>query len=266
VEEAFLSAGLNVFGKELCDHIEEQCKEPVIVGDVVDRAGKSRIRANKYGKFKLWEKPNKAESYFMTIDSAGGKRKNIEKDLKAREPDKTVIDVWNHRTGVQVAQWQGDIEYDLIANLAILIGKMFFRATACVELMNHGYTVVADLKREKYPMYENKPEEPGWLTTGKTKHLMIDSLYQMSRDGDLQIRCKETVSEMRTFEESNGHLEAATGCKDDRVMSAAMASQMMLLLPIRHETRDSRQTYGFTNIADRYKPEDEGYKEFYARV
>ena len=267
VEEAFLSKGSNIFGQELCDQIEIHCEKPLVTGDVVDRMGVSRIRANKYGKFKLWDKPDKRETYFLTIDSAGGKRKNIDKSDKGKDPDKTVIDVWNHRTGVQSAQWQGDIEYDLIADLAVLIGRMFFNATACVELQNHGYTVVAQLKAAKYRMYEHRPQEPGWLTTAKTKPVMVDTLYQMSRDAGIQIRCTETVSEMRTFVEENGHMEAATGCKDDRVMSAAMASQMMTLLPKKFRVKrgDDKPFTGFKNFEHRIKKPNEGnYQEYYA--
>ena len=270
VEEAFLADGGNYFGQELCDQVEEHCEPPLVTGNVVDLMGKSRIRANKYGKFKLWEKPDKRETYFLTIDSAGGKKKNIDKSKKGRDPDKTVIDVWNHRTGVQAAQWQGDIDYDLIADLVVLIGRMFFTATACVELFNHGYTVVAQLKAAQYPMYEHKPGEPGWPTTGSGKFrktVMCDTFYQMARDAVLQVRCKETVSEMRTFMEESGHLEAATGCKDDRVITAAMASQMMTLLPKKFRVKrgDDKPFTGFKNFEHRIKKPVEGdYQEYYA--
>jgi len=270
VIEAFLTSGSPVFPQVLCDQVEENCESPIIVGDVVDRMGKTRIRANVYGKFKVWEHYDKREIYFITIDSAGGKRKNIEKGAKTKDPDKTVIDAWNHRTGVQAAQWQGDIEYDLIADLAMLIGRMYGNAKACVELMNHGYTVVASMKAAEYPQYEHRPGEYGWTTVGSgalRKEIMIDTLYQMARDGQLQIRCKESVSEMRTFEEDNGHMEAATGCKDDRVMSAAMASMMMTMLPKTFDVKrgDEKPFKGFKNWERRIKPEKEvSYEEFYA--
>ncbi len=265
VEEAFLSEGTNVFGYELCDQVEAQCEAPLVVGDIVERVGKTRIRANIHGKFKLWVKPDKDELYFLTVDSAGGKKKNIEKDSKDRKPDYTCIDVWNHRSGVHCAQWHGHIEYDLIADMVILIGNMFFKCRACVELQNHGFTVVAMLKQANYPMYENKPGEFGWLTNVKTKPVMIDTLYQMVRDAGIQIRCKETVSEMRTYIEENGHYEAATGCKDDRVMSAAMASQMMTLLPKAVRVKDGEKPFtGFSNWQNKTKPKREGeYREVY---
>jgi hypothetical protein len=68
----------------------------------------------------------------------------------------------------------------------------------------------------------------------------------------LQIRCKETVDEMRTFIEKNGKYQASSGSHDDRVITAAMASQMMTLLPRKFATQGKR-IFGFDNIAGRYK-------------
>lgn len=238
VEEAFLSQGTNVFPKSLCDDVEKLCQEPILMGDVVERMGKSKIKPNPHGHFSLWEKPNKDEVYFMTVDSAGGITDAETQDKV--EPDPSCIDIYCHRTGKQVAQWHGHIDYDLIADLVELIGNMFFRAKACVELMNHGYTVVADLKRKHYPMYELKQGDPGWLTTKKTKPQMADGLYCMTRDGDIRIMCKETVSEMRTFVEKDGHFNAASGCHDERVDCGGMASQMMRLLPITYSDKRKR--------------------------
>ena len=266
VEEAFLSTGTNVYPKELCDNIEENCQEPLVVGDLMRAAGKTRIRRNRHGKFRLWEKPDPKGQYFMCIDSGGGKNERQKKEKK--DPDPTCVDVWNHRTGKQAGQWHGHIEYDMIGDVAEMIGDMFGRriCPACVELMNHGYTVVADLKRKKYPMYERLPGEPGWSTNVKTKPLMVDDLYRMARDGNIHIRCRETVSEMRTFIEENGKYGSASGCHDERVDTAGMASQMFQVLPSRLAEAETKEFFGFRNIADRYKPEDEGYREYYARV
>ena len=107
VPEAFLSKGSNVFDKELCDDLEAQCKPPIVIGDVVRRVGRARIKRNVNGSFSLWKKPDPDEYYFMTVDCAGGKKKQTaaERNKKEKEPDRTNIDVWNHRTGEQAAQW-----------------------------------------------------------------------------------------------------------------------------------------------------------------
>jgi hypothetical protein len=254
VEEAFLSAGTNVFPKILCDDLDKLTKDPIVIGDVIERMGKPKIKPNPHGHFSLWEKPIPDETYFMTIDSAGGI-----KDLESteREPDPSCIDVYCNRTGHQVAQWHGHIDYDLIADLAELIGNMFNKATACVELMNHGYTVVSDLKKKHYPMYKAQGDNPGWLTTKKTKPQMADGLYCMTRDGDIKIMCKETVSEMRTFVEESGKYNAVSGCHDERVDCGGMASQMMRLLP-RKVKQTRRQEIGIQNWLNKDRQEDIG--------
>uniref|UniRef100_A0A6H1ZGV5 Putative terminase n=1 Tax=viral metagenome TaxID=1070528 RepID=A0A6H1ZGV5_9ZZZZ len=267
VEEAFLSTGTNVYPKELCDNLEENCQGPLAVGDLMKSAGQTRIKRNKHGKFRIWEKPDPKGQYFMCIDSGGGKNERQKKEKK--DPDPSCVDVWNHRTGHQAAQWHGHIEYDMIADIAEMIGDMFGRKNcpACVEMMNHGFTVIADLKRKKYPMYERLPDEPGWSTNAKTKPLMVDDLYRMARDGQIYIKSKQTVSEMRTFIEENGRYNAASGCHDERVDTAGMASQMFQLMPLRiADSETSKDFYGFNNITARYKTERDGYKEYYARV
>jgi len=262
VEEAFLSRGSNVYSKELCDDLQKLTEKPIIVGEIVDRAGISKIKPSLYGKYRLWEKPDKRETYFITVDSGGGIKPHHEADNI--EPDPSCIDVWNHRTGKQAAQWHGHIDYGMIANIVWLIGRMFFQAPACVELMNHGYTVVKDLSEMNYPLYEHRVGESGWMTTKRTKPQMVDDLGEMTRNGDIQIRSAETVSEMRTFVEKNGSYSAESGCKDDRVDAAAMGSQMLRLMPKRFVAlRDKSQVFtGFANFKDREKKGyDGGYQE-----
>jgi len=70
----------------------------------------------------------------------------------------------------------------------------------------------------------------------------------------------------RRFVEENGKFNAASGCHDDRVMSAAMASQMLVLLPKRFKklSEESSDFEGFSNIHDRYQPEKaDTYYEIY---
>jgi len=256
VEEAFLSSGTNVFPAPLCDMIEKMCKEPALVGDIVERLGKTKIKPNPYGKFSLWERPKEGEQYFMCIDAGGGIKKSQKEEQ--REPDPTCIDIYNHDNGHQCAQWHGHIDYDMIADLAELIGNMYYRCKACVELNNHGYTVVADLKRKKYPLFCAKNDEPGWLTTAKTKPRMVDDLYQMVRDGDITLRSRETVSEMRTFVEENGVFEGSEGCHDDRVDCGGMASQMMRLIPKQATGKSKRPKDGIMNWHYKDRQEDTG--------
>lgn len=248
VEEAFLATGSNTYGQLLCNSIEKQCATPLIVGNVVAQLGKTKIREDKYGAFSLWEQPVEGAQYFITADIAGG-IEAFDNNKKKPRPDYTVIDVWNRASGVQCAQWHGHMDYDLVHDLIMLIGHLYNRATACVERNNHGHTVVAFLSRARWPQYEETPGKPGFLTTKFTKPNMIDGLYEAVRDSKLLIRAKETVSEMRTFIEISGKYGAAQGCNDDRVISAAMASQMMIMLPNR-TLKTNRYDYMKTELGN----------------
>ena len=149
----------------------------------------------------------------------------------------------------------------MIADVVEMVGGLFNKCRACVEIMNHGYTVVADLKRAVYPMYEHKPGEHGWITNKRTKPLMVDDLYRMCRDGSMVIKNKGTVSEMRTFKEENGKYNAETGCHDERVDTAGMASQMFQLMP---SAMVDDKPFEFTNFKHRTENKYEGYVEVYA--
>ena len=255
VEEAFLSKGSNVFDKELCDEIEAQCTEPLLIGNIERVLGKIQLGRNRHGNFSMWEKPAPGESYYLTVDTAGGKKKKARaKGTTDEEPDRTNIDVWNHRTGNQAAQWNGHIHYGNIGHLVGMIGEYYDMATACVELMNHGYTVVEDLRRLEYLQYHQENGDAGWFQTGKKKATMVDKSYKMVRDGDLKVNCKETVSEMRTFiEDPPGTFEAASGNKDDRVTTLGLGAEMVHVLPKkyldRQNTRRKQTATGFSNWA-----------------
>jgi hypothetical protein len=257
VDESFLSSGSNVYSKELCDLLEAACKPPILVGDLVERLSEIKIRPNPHGKFQLWHKPQKDGLYFLTVDSAGGIKPSHE--LTNKEPDPSCIDVYDRDTGIQMAQWHGHIDYGEIHRIVEMVGTLFNRALAVVELNNHGYTVVKDLDRIRYPLYEAKEGEPGWITSRITKVRMVDSLRESAKDGALQIRCKETVAEMRTFiENKSGSFGAASGCHDERVDTAGIAAEVIGTLPHREEKKES---VGFHSWANRNKTQYETHRE-----
>lgn len=270
VEEAFITQGSNLYTKSLCDDLAGLAKEPLLIGELVDRAGESRVRRHEHGKFRLWVKPVKHETYFITVDTGGGLKASQQREN--REPDPTCIDVWRRSDGAQCAQWNGHIDYGMIAGLVYLVGRMYGSISktavmlprACVEAANHGWTVIKDLREMNYPLFEGKPGEPGWMTTSASKPKMVDDLGEMARNGDLKLNCRETIAEMRTYIEENGRFNAASGCHDDRVMSAAMASQMMRLLP--SAISSNQENVGFSNLDARMQGDRKsgGYFEVYA--
>lgn len=266
VLEAFLSKGSSVYSSELCDTAEAWCREPLLIGNLVDRNGKIKINPSIHGYFRIWENPqsidHKSDVYIITCDAGGGIRQESVREAEKRDPDPTCIDVWNRSRNRQAAQWRGHVDYDQIDEVVEMVGNLFIRKDglpmACIEQNNHGWAVVKGLKEKSYPMYEHRTGDPGFRTDKITKPLMVDNLRKDVRNGKLLLMCKETVSEMRTFKEMSGKYGAESGCHDDRVMSAAMASMMFRALPLSEEKAGRDE--GIINFTMRDRSV-EGYQE-----
>jgi len=113
-------------------------------------------------------------------------------------------------------------------------------ALAAVE-RNHdsGQTVIRVLReRYRYPnqfvhrqlnkRYDKPTEEIGWRTTGETRMPMLDELAEAIRSGGWGEPSGEAVRECLTFVRGeDGRPEAQEGCHDDRVISRAIALQMI---------------------------------------
>ena len=233
---AFRTKGSNHYSVDLCNAVENRCLSPVVIGNIMYRMGKTVIEPHGNGHVQIWERYDPRKIYFMTVDTAGGKREVHIKEK--RDPDKTVIDVWDRQTGNQCAQWYGHMDYDMISDVVVAMGELYGRATACIELNNHGYKVVGDLKNVSYPQYYWKPGEAGWAVNKKIKPVMADDLIDGCRNGIITIRCKETVNEMRTYVEVSGKFGGESGTNDDRVTTAQMAVQMMSKLPRKIEMQN----------------------------
>ncbi|ELT92267.1 hypothetical protein CAPTEDRAFT_111675 [Capitella teleta] len=124
------------------------------------------------------------------------------------------------------------------------LGRYYHNALIGVERNNHGLTTLTKLKDLKYPnLYmettvdqrsQKRTKRLGWQTTIKSKPLMIDHLAALLRDGESGICNRDTVAECQTYViEDNGATNAQEGCFDDRVISYAIAQQMVLKLPRR---------------------------------
>ncbi len=268
VLEAFLSTGSNVFSKELCDMIEEQVDEPLIIGDVYRSVGKSRIQRNKDGDFTVWEKAEYGSSFFITVDVAGGL--DPEELKKDREPDKTTIDVYNHRTGNQAAEWNGHIDYEDVHEVVKMIGELYSirignkirLPIAAVELNNQGHAVVALLKEDKYPQYKRENKKEGWETNKRTKPTMVTNFRKCLRDSTVKINSIGKIAEMRTYIEFGKKYGAAPGCNDDRVITGCIATSIIDEIP-RQYSKNSESNVGFKNLK-KQSFEKDTYVEYYA--
>lgn len=244
-EEAFLRSGRPVFDLETLRDIETE--DPV-------RGHLRRVRGTVVfledgGPLRVWEPPVEGDRYSMGVDVAEG----------LEHGDYSSVHVISAKTGLIVAHWHGHVEPDLLgSDIVPMLGQWYNQALAIVESNNHGLTAITALQRVKYhPIYRRRrlasrakqaTEVMGWSTTVVTKPLAIDELagaLRVGRDGvsALDLRCSETLAELRTFVRDAGGKTHGSP-HDDRVMSLAIANQGLKYVHLREYTPKKEPPHG----------------------
>lgn len=162
--------------------------------------------------------PDNGERYVIGGDCAEGK---VDGDFNAAY----VIKV---KTGEQVAAIHGLWTPAVFARKLYELGKLYNWAELGPERNNHGHAVILALQNMNYPnLYLAEDGNYGWLTTGKSKPIMIDQFEEALREGWIKVSDAGLLDECLTFQYNDrGGAEAQKGKHDDRVMAAAIAWQM----------------------------------------
>ncbi|WP_066018236.1 hypothetical protein [Endozoicomonas atrinae] len=236
IQEAFLFSGRPVFDPKHTEAAKVECYSPTQSIELSPNG----INRHKPGLLQIWEHPKPATQYVVGSDVAEGLAPANDQH---KHGDYSTIDVCD-REGYQVAHWHGHVAPDDLGKMLNHLGRYYNNALIGVERNNHGLTTITKLKDLKYPnLYmettvdqrtQKRTKRIGWLTTTKSKPLMIDHLAALLRDGESGICNKDTIAECQTYViEDNGSTNAQEGCFDDRVISYAIAQQMVLKLPRR---------------------------------
>jgi hypothetical protein len=230
--DAFLSSGRSVFDKELMAKALKECYTPkkrMILerGRFVDR---------KDGELRVWEEPKPGNRYVIGADPSEGVGQ-----------DSSSADVLEVRTGRQVAHFNSNsIDPTAFGKFLAVLGRWYNSAIICCESNNHGLTVNVHLRdNERYPQIytqtsiddrggsEKETRRLGFNTNKRSKPYIIDQMSALFRDPDgTGIVCKDTILECQSFAvQSDGSYAAESDCKDDRVMSFALALYMLYQSP-----------------------------------
>ena len=228
--EAFISSGRSVFVSTWLMAARDECYSPTMTADL--QIESQTLIEKEDGCLRVWEAPQSNKRYVIGADVAEGLDKG----------DFSCADVLDEN-GDQVAQWHGKISPDHFGDLLYALGMLYRRAFMGVERNNHGLTTLTILKNKGYPNlymqeelereYDGKQfKKVGWLTTSRSKPLIIDNLASITRDSESGIRCLETIDEMETYVvHANGSTNSRNGYYDDRVMSYAIACEMYRRMP-----------------------------------
>jgi len=153
------------------------------------------MRPDAKGRLKIFTKPNPSLRYAI-----GG---DISEGLEIGDASSAFVIDSDYS---QCAVWYGKSDPDLFGEILCRLGEYYNEAVLAPEVNNHGHATMAAIKRKGYGnlfIREVKEERSdvftkklGWLTTAKTKHLMLDEFVRLYREGSLTIKDVELAKEM----------------------------------------------------------------------
>jgi hypothetical protein len=218
--DAFISSGNSYFNKEKVHLWMQFCRTPV--------------ENHHGGIIKYWKYPVFGERYIAGADCAEG-----------RGEDMSGMALYHLRTMEHVADIHGDLTPDEFADFVVSMCTLYNNAFLCVERNSVGVGVIIDIVKRhnytnllKYRPIQNslklgksaqiefaRNEEYGWPTNQVTRPYMLRDLSSHISTGTITSPDKGFWDECITFVNVRGKLQAADGCKDDRVFKHALAIQ-----------------------------------------
>jgi len=222
-EESFLTSGHPVFNPERVQAMLEEKQEPIARKTLVNRKWEDSPR----GELHCFLPHDPTDTYFVGADVSAGVGK-----------DWSVAQVFDSKRR-QAAVWRSNrVDPDWYGTVLTEIGRFYNDALVCAESNKDGILVNRVLQKdERYPwvfqetIYDKVTDTEtlkyGFLTTEKSKPLVIDKLRANVRTKDIQIYDEQTLLEMRSFiVTESGRMEAEKGQHDDHVMALALADHI----------------------------------------
>jgi len=229
--EAFQATGSHIFDLAQVNLCIEDAPEPEIRYEIQPNGN---AVAREDGRLLVWKEPDPMRAYVLGVDVAEG----------LPHGDWSCIKVIDHHTGDEVASWHGDIHPSELGRTCVGIARRYNGAWIGVERNNHGLTTITKILETDYPVrrvyVEHAVDTPGakprkrygWVTTKKSKPLMVDGLVQMMSESPTDVKDRETFREMLRFERhEDGTYGAQEGFNDDRLIAMSIARELRRRLP-----------------------------------
>ena len=222
-DEAFLTSGRPVFNPEILQ---------TRLGQVPDMLHRLALEGTTWaphrrGELSVYRQHDPGERYYVGADVGMG----------LRNGDWSVAQVLDSRKR-QVATWRERVHPDHFAEVLYHLGFYYNTARIIVERNNHGILTCTRLGKDlAYPdfyteealntLVEQVSPHLGFLTTTRTKPLIVDQLRAALRDGTIELNDKTTIRELMTYVVNRaGAMTAEAGCHDDTVMALALANHI----------------------------------------
>ena len=215
--------------------------------------------ANPTAPWRLWmerddnglPKPPESE-YIAFVDPSGGQMEETD------EPDYHAIEIIDHATGVQVAEYRSRIDPDLLAREVLLAALYFNNAHIGVERTGGwGLPVLRFLYLDAhYPhVYRSKKvgassesteQRLGFSTDVRTKPILVAGMQELIRIEKSGIKSRVLAGEVRTYTQTDaGKMQAEPGKYDDCLMAYMGAQHLAREIPLKGRFEAPGQASGF---------------------
>ena len=213
----------------------------VFDGIAIRRYLKDCWAGRKDNNLTIWKDSIGGERYVIGVDVAAGKAGG----------DFSVASVINIKRNEYVARLKGRIPPDVFAQEVLRLGARYNDAMIGVERTGHGHMVIKILIDNNYPNmfhyldYDSikmgSMTEPGWITSPKSKPIMIASLDAALRAQDLAIWSEDLLNECSDMYYDG--MKTKTSGFDDEAMAVMIALQLRESAPIIDANRSRVVTY-----------------------
>lgn len=216
------------------DNIIGQNIKPAVYYDF-----KNDVYTHEKTPFWIWKLPAQDASYIIGADPARGAGKDF-----------STIQILNSITLEQVAEFQGQVDPDVFADLIYAIANRYNQAYVVVEGNSFGLATTYKLTRtlkykhvfhsksvkqmhvrpQSYSDFIVDKDEmiPGFQTTYQSKIMVVDTIRKMMRDGSVKLNSLRLLNEFETWimeAKSDGRVTASheQGRHDDLIMALGIA-------------------------------------------
>lgn len=215
---SFAASGDNFLSGDILELLEKNCRQPI-------------MSYGPRGDVWIWKDVETGHRYVISADISRGDA-----------DDFSTFHVINTTADEVVAEFQGKVPPEELANLMMDVGFRYNKALLCPELNSFGLLTANALKKAGYPnlfyerinrgMYvsyttqEVQDEIPGFTTGPKNRDEMLAKLENVLRTGRLKIFSTRFINELKTFIWKNNRAQAMKGYNDDLVISLAIGNYL----------------------------------------
>jgi hypothetical protein len=228
-DDAFDETGSPAFDPKAIGRMEERARDIHPIHHMgIDDSGKLVEVPN--GLLRVYREYDPGEVYTIGADVALGDPNSQDRaDFSAA----CVLDSQQR----QVASFQAKIIPEDFGDFLDKVGRYYNNALIATEINNIGSHTARQLLARRYPnIYTDIDEKtlqpkhtlyPGFRTTPKSKESAVNDLATAIARDQIEVNCRATIAELKSYIVDNGKYKAAPGKHDDLVMALAIANKVL---------------------------------------